>query len=213
MSNEFFYWIRWILDTCPLLDTCPNLTMSGEFLVKKFTGHKPYPFKIIWKNKCLTIFKNINKKYIPQHIIIAMAHGTLFAILFLFLTFSSLDLGTLSSLIFFFFFLSCIYLLISWFNLSPLSMLCSHWCRPNTFWLLWDEYCFIILNWLFWIFSKCDFNCIELFLWCCQKRDVLYIQKNVTFITFSQQIICGKLFFILIWIHNLNYFLSVHNNQ
>ena len=30
VSSEFFHWIRWILDTCPLLDTCPNLAVSSE---------------------------------------------------------------------------------------------------------------------------------------------------------------------------------------
>ena len=30
VSSEFFHWTRWILDTCLLLDTCPNLAVSNE---------------------------------------------------------------------------------------------------------------------------------------------------------------------------------------
>ena len=33
-------------------------------------------------------------------------------------------------------------------------------------------------------------------------------EKSIAFITFSQQIIGGKLLLVLIWIHNLNYFLA-----
>ena len=42
MSNEFFHWTRWILDTCPLLDTCPNLAESSE----KIHWTKALPNKI-----------------------------------------------------------------------------------------------------------------------------------------------------------------------
>ena len=30
VSSESFYWTRWIVDTCPLLDTCLNPAISSE---------------------------------------------------------------------------------------------------------------------------------------------------------------------------------------
>ena len=29
-SSESYHWTRWIADTCPLLNTCPNLDISSD---------------------------------------------------------------------------------------------------------------------------------------------------------------------------------------